>query len=60
MRYLEINSEGRVVNVIVWDGQTPYNPDGVTLIHVDDAPTGCGFGWQLINGNWQAPEPTDS
>lgn len=59
-RYLEINDRGRVSNVIVWDGVTPYNPDGVTLVNVDDAPEGCGYGWQLVDGVWVAPEPMDS
>lgn len=54
-RYLEIDSAGKVVNVIVWDGQTPYDPDGLTLLNINDAPKGCDIGWQLIDDVWVAP-----
>lgn len=37
MRYAMINA-GTVINVIVWDGETPFDPgDGVTLIRSDSA-----------------------
>ena len=52
-RYLELDTDGRVVNVIIWDGVTPYDP-GYTLIPCTDAPHAT-FGWQLIDGQWVAP-----
>lgn len=56
MRYLELDTDGRVINVIIWDGTTPYD-SGYTLIPCADAPHAT-YGWQLIDGTWTAP-PAD-
>jgi hypothetical protein len=41
MRYVVLDSTNHVVNVIVWDGVTEYNPgDGFTLIRSDTAEIG--------------------
>lgn len=53
MRYLELDTNGRVINIIIWDGITPYDP-GYTLIPCTDAPHAT-YGWQLIDGQWVAP-----
>ena len=51
MRYLIINTDGLIVNVIIWDGISPYTPDnGSTLLPTDQAPQGAGVGWAFING----------
>jgi hypothetical protein len=59
--YLTVRDDGLVTNVIVWDGETPYQPDG-TLLPADDNP-GVWVGWRLVDGEWVAPpepdEPTD-
>jgi hypothetical protein len=55
MRWLEINAEGVVTNIIVWDGVTPYTPEGVAqLLPCDDNP-GVGFGWKIVEGMWEPP-----
>ena len=61
MRWLELNAEGVVVNVVVWDGVSTYAPQGVAqLLRCDDHP-GVSFGWQLVDGEWIQPqeEPND-
>lgn len=58
-RYLEINGEGYVVNIIEWDGLSPYAPAGVVLVAHDDYPQ-TAIGWQLVNGEWTAPRETNN
>jgi hypothetical protein len=55
MRYLVINEQGYVENIIIWDGVSRYNPKNKTLLLESEAPTGATFGWQLVNGEWIAP-----
>ena len=58
MNWLVIRND-RVVNVIVWDGISPYDPgDGIELVPSDDTP-GVGIGWTRIDGTWTAPEILD-
>lgn len=61
MRYLEINAAGRIVNIVEWDGVSPYAPDGITLVpHAEHPHT--AIGWTLIDDEWVAPptpETTD-
>ena len=62
MRYFEINPDGYVVNIIVWDGVSEYHPAGLELMAVTDAPVGVTYGWRVINGEWLAPpaeEPSE-
>jgi len=41
MNYAVVNADNVVVNVIVWDGTTGYNPgDGLTLVQSDVAGRG--------------------
>jgi len=50
--YLEVRND-EVVNAIVWDGVSPYEPDaGVELV---EAPEGVGIGWTRENGEFVAP-----
>jgi hypothetical protein len=55
MRYLVINAQGYVENIIIWDGVSPYSEPNKTLLLESNAPTGTTFGWQLVNGEWIAP-----
>lgn len=51
--YLVIDNEtGRVRNVVVWDGISPYTPKGATLLDVAEAPVGAGFGYKKQNNKW--------
>jgi hypothetical protein len=55
MRWLELNAEGIVTNIVVWDGVTPYTPAGVAqLLPCDDNP-GVSFGWKIVDGMWEPP-----
>lgn len=48
--------DGKVINVIVWDGVTEYAPDGGELVPL----TGnAGIGWGYVNGEFIKPEPPD-
>ena len=52
MNYAVIDSSGNVVNVIVWDGITPYNPGaGLTLVQSDTAARGDTY----LEGVFSAP-----
>lgn len=44
MRYATIDADGLVSNVILWDGETDYNPGpGLDLVALDDnSPVGPG------------------
>ena len=53
-RYLEINDENVVVNIIIWDGIAPYDSQNHTLVLCGDAPMAT-FGWKFVNGEWAAP-----
>lgn len=54
-RWLELNQNNVVVNIIIWDGKTAYNPDGITLMSCEDNPN-ASFGWKVIDGEWSPPE----
>ena len=55
MRWLELNAEGVVINIVVWDGVSPYTPAGVAqLLPCDDNP-GVSYGWKIVDGMWEAP-----
>lgn len=59
MRYLELNSNGVVVNVVIWDGVTPYTPEGVAQLLREDEHPGVGYGWRRVDDAWIAPETND-
>lgn len=52
MRYA-IVKDGVVVNVILWDGEDDYAPDGLA-VQSDEA----GIGW-TYDGELHAPEPPE-
>lgn len=54
MRYLAVNKKGYVVNIIVWDGITPYFDSEITLYKCSDFPE-VTYGWQYVNGIWIPP-----
>lgn len=55
-RWLEVReSDGEVVNAIVWDGDAPYEPDGIDFVNCDDAP-GVWIGWRRTATGWEPPQ----
>ena len=55
MRYLEVReSDDTVINIVIWDGITPYNVPGTYLI--PEVPN-VTFGWYLKDGEWINPNP---
>lgn len=52
--YVIVDVSGNVINVILWDGQSPYQaPDNCTIIIAGDS--GVGIGWTYANGEFLAP-----
>lgn len=57
-RYAILDDDGFVVNVILWDGESEYDPDGNLRLLPDDS--GVGIGWQRVGRRWTAPpEPPE-
>jgi hypothetical protein len=56
MRYAMIENN-EVVNVAVWDGETPWQPDCEVLELPEDSPIGPG--WTREDGEWVAPPPSE-
>ena len=55
MRWLELNADGVVTNITIWDGVTPYTPEGVAQLLPCDDNVGVSFGWKIVDGAWEAP-----
>lgn len=55
MRYLELNAQGVVVNIVVWDGVSHYEPAGIAQLLPCDQHPGVSFGWTKVEGGWIAP-----
>ena len=52
--YLVIK-DNKVVNTVVWDGESDWTPPEGTTVEL--APSGVVIGWTRVAGNWVAPEP---
>jgi hypothetical protein len=48
-----IVQDNDVVNVVLWDGETDYNPDGELVALADHEVVGPG--WTRKKGKWVAP-----
>ena len=51
-RYVIVHDDV-VTNVVLWDGETSYEPDGELVALADDEPVGPG--WSRVDGRWVAP-----
>lgn len=55
--YAIVNTSGLVVNVVLWDGVSPwFPPDGLTAIRAGDS--GAGVGWNYADGVFSNPDAT--
>jgi hypothetical protein len=53
-KYAVVNENNIADNVIIWDGETDYQPEeGYSLVNVDDSY--MGIGWELVDGEWISP-----
>jgi hypothetical protein len=62
VRWLELNADGFVVNIVVWDGVSDYQPQGIAQLLPCVEHPNVSFGWQRVDGGWIAPpepEPVD-
>lgn len=60
MRYALLDDNGNVENVIVWDGETPYDTKGRNPRLLDDLPTDRAAepGGRRLEDGWErAPHP---
>jgi hypothetical protein len=49
--------DGKVTNVIIWDGSSPWHGAGQPM----PCPDHVGPGWEVSDGRWVAPiEPEES
>jgi hypothetical protein len=55
MRWLELNIEGVVTNIVVWDGVSEYAPLGVAQLLSCSEHPGVSFGWRKVEDGWEAP-----
>jgi len=55
MRWLELNAEGVVTNIVVWDGVSEYAPAGIAQLLPCSEHLGVSFGWRKVNNGWEAP-----
>lgn len=53
-RYLELDANGVVINIIVWDGESPYSPEGYSLLLCSEHPNAT-YGWRYNGDTWTAP-----
>lgn len=60
MRYLQLNAEGVVTNIVLWDGVSPYTPEGMAQLLPCEDNDGISFGWKIVDGTWEAPQPYPS
>jgi len=44
-----------VTNIVVYDGVSPYAPQGVAQLLRCDDHAGVSYGWRLVDGEWVAP-----
>ena len=54
--YALVNSQGLVVNCVVWDGVSPYTPPAGQIPVL--ATGGAGPGWTYANGTFTPPTPS--
>lgn len=56
MRHVVVDTNGDVVNVVEWDGQTDWLPDDTThIVYKYDGEVGAGWHWN--NGSPINPNP---
>lgn len=60
MRWLELNAEGVVTNIVIWDGVSLYEPEGVAQLLLCDNNVGVSVDWKLVDGVWVEPKRTSS
>lgn len=54
MNYWMIQND-TIINCVVWDGETVFFTDDITLILTDELPN-VNIGWVLVDGLWTSPD----
>jgi hypothetical protein len=59
MKHYAIIENSVVTNVVVWDGETPYNPDG-ELVALDGVTPQPGIGWDYDGKTFTDNRPVEN
>jgi hypothetical protein len=59
VKHYAIVQHGVVVNVVVWDGESPYNPDG-ELVLIDGLTPEPGIGWDYDGEKFADNRPVEN
>jgi hypothetical protein len=52
-RYAQVNADGLVVNMVLWDGETQFDSEFLLV----KAPDEANIGWGWDGNDWVIPEP---
>jgi hypothetical protein len=59
VKHYAIVESGVVINVVVWDGESPYTPDG-ELVLIDGLTPEPGIGWDYDNEKFADNRPIEN
>jgi hypothetical protein len=54
--YAILNSDNLIINIVLWDGESKFNVDG--LVNITGIP-GVGIGWSYIDGQFIDTRPAE-
>ena len=54
--YLVLNENSIVINMIEYDGVSPYDPGNNNSLIIFDESIKPSYGWSYTGGVWEAPE----
>ena len=55
-RYFNIRqSDGLVVDSIIWDGISPWQPDEGFIVLLESDHPDVSQGWRKVSGGWESP-----
>jgi hypothetical protein len=57
-KHYALVQNGVITNVVVWDGETPYTPDG-ELVLIDGLTPEPGIGWDYKKGKFVDNRPIE-
>ena len=53
--YAIIDSTNTVINVVVWDGESPWTPSQDCIVVAIPEDSSAGIGWTYVDGEFIAP-----
>ena len=58
LEHYAIVKDGKVINVVLWDGQSNYNPDG-ELVKISGLKPEPGINWDYVDGQFIDNRPKE-